>query len=142
MFAEVDAVERTFIIVKPEGVERGLVGEVLSRFERKGLKIERLQLGRITAPVAEEHYSHLKDKPFFGELVDYMTSGPVVMAVIAGPNAIEHVRNLIGSTDPVKAAPGTIRGDFATGLPYNIVHASDAPETAIAETARFFGSEA
>lgn len=134
--------ERTFIIVKPEGVERGLVGEVLSRFERKGLRIERLQLGRISPSVAEEHYAHLKDRPFFGELVDYITSGPVVMAVIAGPNAIAHVRNLIGATDPVEAAPGTIRGDFANELPYNIVHASDGPETAIAETARFFGSEA
>lgn len=132
--------ERTFIIVKPEGVQRGLVGEVLSRFERKGLRIERLQLGNITAPVAAEHYAHLKDKPFFDELVEYITSGPVVMAVIAGPNAIAHVRNLIGATDPVEAAPGTIRGDFASELPYNIVHASDSPETAIAETARFFGS--
>lgn len=132
--------ERTFIIVKPEGVEKGLIGEVLARFERKGLKITRLATGRIAAPVAEEHYGHLKEKPFFQELVDYMTSGMVVMGVIEGPNAITHVRQLIGATDPAEAAPGTIRGDFAVELPYNIVHASDSPQAAIAEIGRFFGT--
>lgn len=133
--------ERTFIIVKPEGVQRGLIGEVLSRFERKGLRIVRLTTGHIPETVAREHYAHLKDKPFFDELVEYMTSGMVAMAIIEGPNAIAHVRNLIGATNPVEAAPGTIRGDFATELPYNIVHASDSAETAIAEIARFFGTE-
>lgn len=133
--------ERTFIIVKPEGVQRGLIGEVLARFERKGLRIARLTTGTIPETVAREHYAHLQDKPFFDELVEYMTSGMVAMAIIEGPNAIAHVRNLIGATNPVEAAPGTIRGDFAVELPYNIVHASDSPETAITEIARFFGSE-
>src|SRR5690606_24222082 len=138
---EPQQMERTFIIIKPEGVRRGLIGEVLSRFERKGLRIARLTTGHIPEKVAREHYAHLKDKPFFDELVEYMTSGMVCMAIIEGPNAIQHVRSLIGATNPVEAAPGTIRGDFATELPYNIVHASDSPETAIAEIARFFGTE-
>lgn len=135
------SVERTFVMVKPEGVQRGLIGEVLGRLERKGLKITRLAMGRLDAKVAKEHYAHLKDKPFFGELVEYITSGPVAMAVVEGPNAVAHVRNLIGATDPLKAAPGTIRGDFAVELPYNIVHASDSPETAEVEIRRFFGAD-
>lgn len=133
--------ERTFVMVKPEGVERGLIGEVLARMERKGLKITRLAMGRLEPAVAEEHYAHLKDKPFFGELVDYITSGPVAMAVVEGPNAVKHVRHLIGATNPLEAAPGTIRGDFAVELPYNIVHASDSPETAEIEIKRFFGTD-
>lgn len=133
--------ERTFVMVKPEGVEKGLIGEVLARMERKGLKITRLAMGRLEAKVAEEHYAHLKDKPFFGELVEYITSGPVAMAVVEGPNAVRHVRNLIGATNPLEAAPGTIRGDFAVELPYNIVHASDSPETAEIEIRRFFGAD-
>jgi len=133
--------ERTFVMVKPEGVQRGLIGEVLRRIEQKGLKITRLSMGRIEPAVAAEHYAHLKDKPFFGELVEYITSGPVAMAVVEGPNAVRHVRNLIGATNPLEAAPGTIRGDFAVELPYNIVHASDSPETAEIEIKRFFGAE-
>ncbi|HET7559210.1 MAG TPA: nucleoside-diphosphate kinase [Limnochordia bacterium] len=132
--------EKTFIIVKPEGVARSLTGEILRRFEAKGLVIERLEMRRIDAATAKVHYGHHADKPFFGELIEAITAGPVVMAVLSGPHAIAHVRNLIGATDPVKATPGSIRGDFAAAMPYNIVHASDSPETAEAEIKRFFGA--
>ncbi len=133
--------EQTFIIIKPEAVARGLVGEILSRFERKGLTIRRLAVRQIEPELAKVHYGHHADKPFFGELIEAITAGPVVMGVLEGPGAIAHVRNLIGATDPLKAAPGTIRGDFALQNPYNMVHASDSPETARAEIARFFGDE-
>lgn len=134
-------VEQTFIIIKPEAVARGLVGEILKRFENKGLKIRRLAVKQIEAETAKVHYGHHADKPFFGELIEAITAGPVVIGVLEGPGAIAHVRNLIGATDPLKAAPGTIRGDFAVQNPYNMVHASDSPETAKAEIARFFGEE-
>lgn len=134
--------ERTFIIVKPEAVKRGLVGEILRRFEQKGLQIKRLQMSVITEDVARVHYGHHADKPFFPALLTAIMAGPVVMAVLEGPNAIAHVRNLIGATNPLEAKPGTIRGDFALANPYNMVHASDSPETAEAEIARFFGPEA
>lgn len=131
--------EQTFIIVKPEAVARGLVGEILKRFEQKGLRIVRLKVDRIAEEVARVHYGHHADKPFFPGLLEAITAGPVVMAILEGPNAIAHVRNLIGATDPLKAAPGTIRGDFALENPYNMVHASDSPETAAEEIKRFFG---
>lgn len=134
-------VEQTFIIVKPEAVARGLVGEILRRFENKGLKIRRLAVKEIAPEVARVHYGHHADKPFFGELIEAITAGPVVIGVLEGPGAVAHVRNLIGATDPLKAAPGTIRGDFALQNPYNMVHASDSPETARQEIARFFGDE-
>lgn len=133
------AVEQTFIIIKPEAVARGLVGEILRRFERKGLVIKRLEMTTISRVVAEEHYAHHADKPFFPQLLEAITAGPVVLGVLEGPNAIQQVRNLVGATDPAQAAPGTIRGDFASQLPYNMVHAADAPETAAAEIKRFFG---
>lgn len=132
--------ERTFIIVKPEAVQRGLIGEILRRFENKGLKITGLEMAQIKPEVAKVHYGHHADKPFFPGLIDAITAGPVVMAILEGPNAVLHVRNLIGATDPVKAAPGSIRGDFAYELPYNMVHASDASETAEEEIKRFFGA--
>lgn len=131
--------EQTFIIVKPEAVARGLVGEILSRFERKGLAIRRLAVHQVSEEVARVHYGHHAEKPFFGELIEAITAGPVVIAVLEGPGAVQHVRNLIGATDPLKAAPGTIRGDFAVQNPYNMVHASDSPETAREEIRRFFG---
>lgn len=134
--------EQTFIIVKPEAVRRGLVGEILSRFERKGLAIKRLAVKEISEDVARVHYGHHADKPFFGELIEAITAGPVVIGVLEGVNAIQHVRNLIGATDPLKAAPGSIRGDFAIANPYNMVHASDGPETARQEIERFFGPDA
>lgn len=131
--------EQTFIIVKPEAVARGLIGEILKRFEQKGLKVVRMKMDQITEEVARVHYGHHADKPFFPGLLQAITAGPVVMAVLEGPNAIQHVRNLIGATNPAEALPGSIRGDFASELPYNMVHASDAPETAAAEIERFFG---
>lgn len=132
--------EQTFIIIKPEAVARGLVGEILKRFEQKGLRIVRLKVDRVSEEVARVHYGHHADKPFFPGLLEAITAGPVVMGILEGVNAVAHVRNLLGATDPLKAAPGTIRGDFAVENPYNMVHASDAPETAAAEIERFFGN--
>lgn len=132
--------EQTFIIIKPEAVKRGLVGEILRRFEAKGLKIVRLELRQITEEVAREHYAHHADKPFFPGLLEAITAGPSVLGVLEGPDCIRHVRNLAGATNPLEAQPGTIRGDFANELPYTIVHASDSPETAAAEVRRFFPS--
>lgn len=132
--------EQTFIIIKPEAVARGLVGEILKRFEQKGLSIVRLKVDQVSEEVARVHYGHHADKPFFPGLLQAITAGPAVMAILSGPNAIAHVRNLIGATDPLKAAPGSIRGDFAVENPYNMVHASDAPDTAAAEIERFFGN--
>jgi len=131
--------EQTFIIVKPEAVSRGLTGEILRRFEQKGLKITRLEMTQIAEETARVHYGHHADKPFFPGLLEAITAGPVVMTILEGPNAIKQVRNLIGATDPTEAQPGSIRGDFASELPYNMVHASDAPATAAEEIARFFG---
>jgi nucleoside-diphosphate kinase len=131
--------ERTFIIIKPEAVKRGLIGEILARFERKGLQIVQLKMGLISEDVARVHYGHHADKPFFPGLLQAITAGPVVMAIITGSGCIQHVRNLIGATDPLKATPGTIRGDFALINPYNMVHASDGPDTAEQEIKRFFG---
>jgi len=132
--------EQTFVMIKPEAVARGLVGEILGRFERKGLAIRRLAVYEVSEELAKVHYGHHADKPFFGELIEAITAGPVVIAVLEGPNAVQHVRNLIGATDPLKAQPGTIRGDFAVQNPYNMVHASDSPETAKEEIRRFFGA--
>ena len=123
------AVERTLVLVKPDGVERGLIGEVISRFERKGFKIVALKMLRMTRDMAEEFYGVHRDKPFFNELVEFITSGPIVAIMLEGDSAIEVVRLMIGATDGRKAAPGTIRGDFALSIQNNIVHASDSPES-------------
>lgn len=131
--------ERTFVIVKPEAVKRGLIGEILRRFEQKGLAITHLKMGTISEDVARVHYGHHADKPFFPGLIRAITAGPVAMAILEGPDCIRHVRNLVGATNPVEAAPGSIRGDFAVANPYNMVHASDSPETAELEIKRFFG---
>lgn len=130
--------EKTLIIVKPDGVQRGLVAEILGRFERKGLKIVALKMIQIDRPLAEKHYGIHKGKFFFEDLVAYITSGPVVVAVLEGPDAIAIVRAMIGKTKPAEAAPGTIRGDFAVAGLRNLVHASDAPETAAFEEALYF----
>src|SRR5690606_29065227 len=114
---------------------------ILSRFERKGLKITRLAMKQIEPSVAEIHYRHHRDKRFFPGLIEAITAGPVVMAVTEGHQAIAHVRNLVGATDPVEAAPGSIRGDFANQLPYNMDHASDSPDTAAEESQRLFGGD-
>ncbi|MDI6870487.1 MAG: nucleoside-diphosphate kinase [Bacillota bacterium] len=130
--------EQTFIIIKPEAVQRGLVGTVLTRFENRGLAIKRLEVRQIGRDLARVHYAHLRGKPFFEGVLDSITAGPVVLGVLEGENAIELVRQLLGATDPMKAAPGTIRGDYGTVLPYNVVHASDSPESAAREIGLFF----
>jgi nucleoside-diphosphate kinase len=133
------ATESTLLIVKPDGVRRGLVGEVLRRVEAKGLAIEDMRLLTIDPATAEEHYGEHRDKPFFGELVDFITGGPVVIARITGEQAIVVWRTLMGPTNPVEAPPGSIRGDFATLIGENIVHGSDSPESAARELKLFFG---
>jgi nucleoside-diphosphate kinase len=133
------AVESTLLIVKPDGVGRGLVGEVLRRVEAKGLRIEALRMVTIARETAEEHYGEHRDKPFYSELVEFITSGPVVLAKVTGESAIDCWRALMGPTDPVAAAPGSIRGDFATLIGENIVHGSDSAESAARELKLFFG---
>lgn len=130
--------ERTLILVKPDGVARGLVGEVVSRIERKGLTIARLELRQIDEATAGAHYAEHADKPFYGDLVTFITSGPLVAMVVEGPEAIAAMRGLMGATHPRDAAPGTIRGDLATEIGENIVHGSDSPESAAREIAIFF----
>ena len=130
--------ERTLVLVKPDGVRRGLVGEVIGRLERKGLTLVALELRTLDRSLAEAHYGEHASKPFFGELVDFITSGPLVAMVVEGPRAIEAVRGLMGATDPVKAAPGSLRGDFALEIGQNLVHGSDSPESAQREIELFF----
>jgi nucleoside-diphosphate kinase len=133
------AIESTLLIVKPDGVTRGLVGEVVRRAEAKGLSIERMDLRTIDRATAEEHYGEHRDKPFFDELVEFITSGPVVVAQLTGDDAITCWRTLMGPTNPVDAAPGSIRGDFATVIGQNVVHGSDSAESAARELKLFFG---
>ena len=130
--------ERTLVLIKPDGVARGLVGEVLGRIERKGYRIVAMELRVLPREVAEEHYGEHKDKPFFGDLVDFITSGPLVAAVIEGPDAILSWRAMMGATNPASAAPGTIRGDLATEMQNNVTHGSDSAESAAREVALFF----
>ena len=133
------AVESTLLIVKPDGVRRRLVGEVLRRVEAKGLTIDEMRLFTIDRGTAEEHYAEHRERPFFGELVDFITGGPVVVARISGEQAIAVWRTLMGPTNPVEAPPGSIRGDLATLIGENIVHGSDSPESAARELKLFFG---
>ena len=133
------AIESTLLIVKPDGVRRGLTGEVLRRVEDKGLAIEEMRLFVIPRETAEEHYGEHREKPFYGELVDFITSGPVVVAKITGPDAITCWRTLMGPTNPVEAPPGSIRGDYATEIGENIVHGSDSAASAARELVLFFG---
>jgi nucleoside-diphosphate kinase len=130
--------ERTLIIVKPDGVQRALTGDILARFERRGLKLVGLKLIQIDRPLAERHYAVHKGKPFYDGLIEYITLGPVVLAVLEGPNAIELVRATMGKTRPVEAGPGTIRGDFGADVSRNLIHGSDAPETARSEIELYF----
>ncbi len=130
--------ERTLVLVKPDGVSRGLVGEVLSRIERKGLRLVALELRTIESQTADRHYAEHRERPFFRSLVDFITSGPLVAAVVEGPRAIEAFRQLAGATDPVKAAPGSIRADHALEVQDNVVHGSDSAESAAREIALFF----
>ncbi|MGO8949844.1 MAG: nucleoside-diphosphate kinase [Ktedonobacterales bacterium] len=130
--------ERTLIIVKPDGVQRGLIGQVLARFEARGFRFAGLKLLQITRELAEVHYAEHQGKPFYEGLVAFITSAPVVVGVVEGPGAIAAVRIMMGSTNPASAAPGTIRGDFAVAVSYNIIHGSDGPQAAEREIALFF----
>jgi nucleoside-diphosphate kinase len=130
--------ERTLVLVKPDGVQRGLAGEIISRFERKGLRLAALKLMRVERALAERHYAEHAGKGFYEGLLEYIGSGPVVAAVVEGPGAIEAVRALNGATNPAKAALGTVRGDFGLETGRNLVHASDSPESAAREIGLFF----
>ena len=132
---------RTFAMVKPDGVQKGLVGEIISRFEKKGLKMVALKIMKITPELAEKHYGEHKGKPFFADLVNFITSGPVAAMVLEGENVIPTVRTMMGATNPQDAAPGTIRGDFALTIDENIIHGSDSPESAMREIGLFFKEE-
>jgi nucleoside-diphosphate kinase len=134
-----DATQSTLLIVKPDGVRRSLIGEVLRRVEEAGLTIDELRMETIDRATAEEHYGEHRDKPFFAELVDFITGGPVVVARVTGDNAIAVWRELMGPTDPADAPPGTIRGDLAEIISENIVHGSDSQESAARELKLFFG---
>ncbi|HTZ65770.1 MAG TPA: nucleoside-diphosphate kinase [Solirubrobacteraceae bacterium] len=131
--------ERTLILVKPDGFGRGLTGEIVARFERKGLRIAALQRMTITRELAERHYAEHAQRPFFGELVEFITSGPIVALVLEGTDAIRAARQVIGATNPLEAATGSIRGDFALETGKNLVHGSDSPESAAREVELFFG---
>ncbi|MEG7281329.1 nucleoside-diphosphate kinase [Bacillus sp. 0909A] len=133
--------EKTFIMVKPDGVQRQLIGEILSRFERKGLQLAGAKLMRVTEQMAEKHYAEHQGKPFFGELVEFITSGPVFAMVWEGENVVEVTRQLIGKTNPKEALPGTIRGDFGMFVGKNIIHGSDSLESAEREIHIFFTDE-
>ena len=130
--------ERTLVLVKPDGVARGLIGEVIGRIERKGLRVTALHLRTLDAETARTHYGEHSEKPFFADLVTFITSGPLVAMIVEGDRAIEAFRQLAGATDPVSAATGSIRGDFATMVQNNIVHGSDSPESAEREIGLFF----
>jgi nucleoside-diphosphate kinase len=129
---------RTLILVKPDAFARNLTGEILARFERKGLKIVALRGMTLSREIAEQHYAEHAERPFFGELVDFITSGPLVAMVLEGVDAVAATRQLIGATNPLEATPGTIRGDLAIEIGTNMVHGSDSPESAAREAALFF----
>lgn len=133
--------ERTLVLVKPDGVQRGLIGEVISRFERRGLRLVGAKFIRVSQSLAEAHYAEHKGKPFYDGLISYITSAPVMAMVWEGPNAVAAVRQTVGSTKPVEAAPGTIRHDFALEVGRNLIHASDKPETGERETALWFQTD-
>jgi nucleoside-diphosphate kinase len=130
--------ERTLVLIKPDGVQRLLAGRILARFEERGLKLVGLKLVEVSRDLAERHYAVHRDRPFFGGLVDFITSSPLIALALEGPNAIAVVRSMVGATRPHEAAPGTIRGDFALETAQNLVHASDGPETAATELALWF----
>lgn len=133
--------ERTFLMVKPDGVQRNVVGEIVSRFERKGFQLVGAKLMQITPELAEQHYGEHKEKPFFGDLVSFITSGPVFAMVWQGENVIATARQMMGKTHPKEALPGTIRGDYGLTLDKNVIHGSDAPESAAREIGLFFKEE-
>ena len=132
--------ERTLVLIKPDAMRRRLAGEILSRLERRGFELRAAKLVRVEAELAERHYAEHAEKPFFGELVEFITSGPTLALVVEGEAAVSVVRTTIGATNPVNAAPGTIRGDLALAMPDNLVHGSDSPESAEREIALWFPS--
>ncbi len=132
------AIEKTLVLVKPDGVKKHICGEVISRFERKGLEVEAIKMIKVPEELAKKHYAEHEGKGFFKDLIAFITSGPVLAMVIKGENAVAAVRQINGATDPLKAVPGSIRGDFATSIDENVVHASDAPETAEREIGLWF----
>ncbi|TET86637.1 MAG: nucleoside-diphosphate kinase [Dehalococcoidia bacterium] len=133
--------QRTLVLIKPDAVERGLAGEIIARLERKGLKIIALKMLQMDKSMAERHYAIHEDKPFFPALVDFITSSPIIAAVVEGKNAVEVVRWVMGETDPLHAAPGTIRGDFGLDIGQNLIHGSDSEENAQEEINLFFSEE-
>jgi nucleoside-diphosphate kinase len=134
-------VERTLVLIKPDGVGRRLAGEILARFERRGLVLRAGKLVRVSRELAEEHYAEHREKPFFGELVEFITSAPTFALVVEGESAISVVRTTMGGTNPAAAAPGTIRGDLALAMPNNLVHGSDSPESAEREIGLWFSDD-
>jgi nucleoside-diphosphate kinase len=130
--------DRTLILVKPDAFERGLTGEIVARFERKGLKIVAMKHMVVQRDQAEEHYAEHKEKPFFGDLVEFITGGPLVAMVLEGYEAVKAARQVIGATNPIEAAPGSIRGDFGLEVQTNLVHGSDSPDSAARESGIFF----
>lgn len=130
--------ERTLVLIKPDGVARGLIGEVLARIERRGYGLVAIELRTLSSQIAQEHYGEHRDKPFFNDLVAFITSGPLMAAVAEGPDVIVAWRTMMGATNPIVAAPGTIRGDFANEMQNNVTHGSDSPESAAREIALFF----
>ncbi|MEH2078897.1 MAG: nucleoside-diphosphate kinase [Nostoc sp.] len=133
--------ERTFLAIKPDGVQRGLVGEIIRRFETKGFTLVGLKFLKVSRELAEQHYGVHRERPFFGSLVEFITSGPVVAMVWEGDGVIASARKIIGATNPLTAEPGTIRGDFGLNIGRNLIHGSDAPETAQQEVALWFKDE-
>ena len=133
------ALERTLILIKPDAMARGLAGEILARFERRGLVVQEARLVRVDRDLAERHYAEHSEKPFFGELVSFITSGPTLALALEGEGAISTARSTIGATNPAEATPGSIRGDFALAMPNNLVHGSDSPESAERELVLWFG---
>lgn len=138
IFLGVKTMEKTFLMVKPDGVQRNLIGEIVSRFEKKGFQLVGAKLMSIPNELAEEHYGEHKERPFFGELVDFITSGPVFAMVWQGENVIKTARQMMGVTNPKDASPGTIRGDFGLIVGKNVIHGSDSPESAVREIGLFF----
>jgi nucleoside-diphosphate kinase len=133
--------ERTLAIVKPDAVQRRLVGEIIGRFERKGLRIVALKMIHMDRSLAERHYAVHNGKPFYEDLIEFITSSPVVVLALEGPRVIQALRNMMGATNPLDASPGSIRGDYATEITFNLVHGSDSPETAERELSLFFAPE-
>ncbi len=133
--------QRSLVLLKPDAIQRGLVGEIIARLEKRGLKIVAMKTMQLDETILKEHYAHLASKPFFPEIVSYMTLCPVVALILEWPNAVGALRNTLGATNPLEANPGTIRGDFALSIGFNLIHASDGEEAAQAEIKRFFKEE-